>query len=96
MKISYLRKNMHLRKYTAFLQPRFVALVMKRKFGKVTKILKILCLWLSSFYFFINSSNCYSHILPGIYLIFLKNVTTTLELNCYKQSCFDWNLLNLS
>ena len=57
----------------------FFALVVKRKFGKVTKILKILCPWLSAkflfaFYGFINSSNCYSHILPRIDLIFLKNV----------------------
>ena len=53
---------------------------MKRKFGKVTKILKMLCPWLSknlSLHFgtlltapiVINS-----HILAGIDLIFLKNV----------------------
>ena len=57
----------------------FVALAVKRKFGKVTKIFKILSPWFSAkfyfaFYVFIDSSNCYSHILSKIYLIFLKNV----------------------
>ena len=53
--------------------------MVKRKFGKVKKIPKILCPWLSvklhvAFYVFINSSNFHSHILAGIYLIFLKSV----------------------
>ena len=57
----------------------FVALVVKRKFGKVTKNFKILSPWFSAkfyfaFYVFIDSSNCCSHILSEIYLIFLKNV----------------------
>ena len=51
----------------------------KKKNGKVTKIIKILCPWLSEkfyfvFYVFTNSSDCYNLILAGIYLIFLKIV----------------------
>ena len=58
--------------------------MVKVKIDKVTKFLKMLCPWLSpNFYFalyvFFNSSNCYSHILPGIYLIFLKSVLDQLE-----------------
>ena len=53
--------------------------MVKKKIGKVTKSLKILFPWLSAkfyfaFYAFTNSSNYYSHILAGIYLMFLQNV----------------------
>ena len=53
--------------------------MVEEKFGKVTKILKILGPWFSEKFYFAfhvitSSSNCYSHILVGIYLMFLKNV----------------------
>ena len=35
---------------------------------------KVVCKIYFAFYVFTNSSNCYSHILAGIYLMFLKNV----------------------